>query len=76
MRTGVPVEKNQIKKVNAVASDAHAEATVVDAPGMVLMPGLIDSHVHINGYVDGNILTWQNTTWEEIGARAAFHQRR
>jgi imidazolonepropionase-like amidohydrolase len=44
---------------------------IVDGGGRTLMPGLIDSHVHMNGYMDGNILSWQNTTWEEIGARAA-----
>jgi len=45
--------------------------TTIDGGGRTLMPGLIDSHIHINAYKNGNILTWQNTTWEEIGARAA-----
>ncbi|MGV6826795.1 MAG: amidohydrolase family protein, partial [bacterium] len=47
------------------------KVNVIDGGGRTLMPGLIDSHVHINGYVKGNIISWQNTTWEEIGARAA-----
>ena len=47
------------------------KVNVIDGGGRTLMPGLIDSHIHINGYMKGNILSWQNTTWEEIGARAA-----
>jgi imidazolonepropionase-like amidohydrolase len=49
----------------------QVEVNVIDSGGRTLMPGLIDSHVHLNGYKNGNIITWQNTTWEEIGARAA-----
>ncbi|MEE9158825.1 MAG: hypothetical protein V3U60_10620 [Gammaproteobacteria bacterium] len=37
-RINVLVEKNLIKRIRADASDAHADATIVDAPGMVLMP--------------------------------------
>ncbi len=46
-RINVLVEDNLIKKIRAEASDAHAEATVIDAPGKILMPGLISSHVHL-----------------------------
>jgi imidazolonepropionase-like amidohydrolase len=49
----------------------QVKVNVIDGGGRTLMPGLIDSHIHINGYKDGNILTWNDTTWEEIGARAA-----
>ena len=60
-------------KIQRIASDIPSTdaSTVVDGGGRTLMPGLIDSHVHLNGYKNGNIITWQNTTWEEIGARAA-----
>jgi imidazolonepropionase-like amidohydrolase len=51
-------EKKQVK-VNVIAGD-----------GRTLMPGLIDSHVHTNLYKDGTLPEFQNTTWEEIGARA------
>jgi imidazolonepropionase-like amidohydrolase len=67
---GVLVTGNKIAAVGPDV-EAAANATVIDGGGRTLMPGLIDSHVHINGYMDGNILTWQNTTWEEIGASAA-----
>lgn len=51
------------------------KVNVIDGGGRTLMPGLIDSHVHINMYKDGTIATLEATTWEEIGARGvAFSQ--
>ncbi|WP_170357384.1 metal-dependent hydrolase family protein [Ruegeria arenilitoris] len=53
----------------------EVEVNVIDGGGRTLMPGLIDSHVHVNMYKDGTIPGLQDTTWEEIGARsAAFAQ--
>ncbi len=49
----------------------EVEVNVVDGGGRTLMPGLIDSHVHVNMFKDGTIPGLQDTTWEEIGARAA-----
>ncbi|QFU76256.1 amidohydrolase family protein [Halioglobus maricola] len=46
-KVNVLVENNLIKKIRAEVSDAHAEATIIDAHGKVLMPGLIDTHTHI-----------------------------
>jgi len=69
-RINVLVENNLIKKVRADASETHAEALVIDAPGMILMPGLIDSHAHFN--VNGaNLANLEGMRWDEIGARAA-----
>jgi imidazolonepropionase-like amidohydrolase len=47
------------------------KVNIIDGGGRTLMPGLIDSHVHINMYRPGTLIDLQNTTWEEIGARAA-----
>ena len=55
-RINVLVENNLIKKVRADAADTHAEATIIDAPGMILMPGLIDSHSHLNMNGDGGLV--------------------
>lgn len=66
----VLVEGNLIKKIAKGNIEADG-ATVIDGGGRTLMPGLIDSHVHINMYKDGTLPTLQDTTWEEIGARAA-----
>jgi imidazolonepropionase-like amidohydrolase len=69
----VLVEDNMIAQVGR--SISAGDAMVIDGGGRTLLPGLIDSHVHINAYMDGNILSWQSTTWEEMGARAvAFVQ--
>lgn len=67
----VLVEDNMIVSISEGQISVDDNATVIDGGGRTLMPGLIDSHIHINGYKNGNILTWQNMTWEEIGARAA-----
>ena len=69
----VLVVDNLIQEISdePLAGIASTDMTIVDGGGRTLMPGLIDSHVHLNGYKNGNIITWQNTTWEEIGARAA-----
>ena len=66
----VLVEGKLIKQIGTSLS-AGLEATVIDGSGKTLMPGLIDSHVHLNMYKDGTLLDLQNSTWEEIGARAA-----
>jgi imidazolonepropionase-like amidohydrolase len=49
----------------------EVKVNVIDGGGRTLMPGLIDSHVHINMYKNGTLAVLQDTTWEEIGARAA-----
>jgi len=70
----VLVEGNLIKEISTETIDAP-NATMIDGGGRTLMPGLIDSHVHINMYKDGTLPEFQNTTWEEIAARsAAFAQ--
>jgi imidazolonepropionase-like amidohydrolase len=70
-RINVLVENNTIKKIRADASDAHSDATVIDAPGMILMPGLIDSHVHLtHTFAQGGVKGFEAMTWEEIGAAA------
>jgi len=67
----VLVEGYLIKSISADAIPINDDAVVIDGGGRTLMPGLIDSHVHLNMYKDGTLLDLQNTTWEEIGARAA-----
>ena len=46
-RINVLVENNLIKKLRADDSDAHANATVIEGDGSVLIPGLIDMHTHL-----------------------------
>ena len=58
----VLVVDNKIERVAADITPPEG-ATLVDGGGRTLMPGLIDSHVHLNGYKDGNIITWQNNVF-------------
>lgn len=68
----VLVTGNKISQISAepLAVIASTNMTVIDGGGRTLMPGLIDSHVHINMYKPGTLPEFQDTTWEEIGARA------
>ncbi|MDX2347372.1 MAG: amidohydrolase family protein, partial [Nitrospirota bacterium] len=66
----VLVEGNLITAVSTEPL-AAANAVIIDGGGGTLMPGLIDSHVHLNMYKGGTLVDLQNSTWEEIGARAA-----
>lgn len=68
----VLVEKNLISRIdeNIVAGDT---TTVIDGQGMTLMPGLIESHVHMNlQHMIGGYETMENRDWQEIGAMAAM----
>ena len=44
----VVVEDGRVVEVDATAAVRGGEATVLDARGMTVMPGLIDAHVHVN----------------------------
>ena len=47
--TGVLIIGNVIQKISGSAADsAQSNAQVIDGAGRVLMPGLIDSHVHLS----------------------------
>jgi dihydroorotase-like cyclic amidohydrolase len=48
----------------------QVKVNVIDGGGRTLMPGLIDSHVHLNFYKVGTVIEIESATWEEIGARA------
>lgn len=68
----VLVEGNLIKKVSANI-EAPEGATIIDGGGRTLMPGLIESHVHLNlQHMIGGYETMENRDWQEIGAMAAF----
>jgi imidazolonepropionase-like amidohydrolase len=73
--TQVLVEGNTIKAIGEVMT-ADAKATVIDGGGRTLMPGLIDSHTHLNLTGLFNTLSGgQGTAWDEIGAMAAANAR-
>ncbi|CUK13974.1 dihydroorotase [Shimia thalassica] len=68
----VLVEGNLIKQVSTEAIDAP-NATVINGGGRTLMPGLIESHVHLNlQHMVGGYDTIESRDWQEIGAMAAY----
>jgi len=68
----VLVEGNLIKKV--AKGDIKADgAKVIDGGGRTLMPGLINSHAHLNitGGLGTSYGAMQSAKWTQIGAQAA-----
>jgi len=49
-----------------------ANATVIDAGGKTVMPGLIDSHVHLRNYIAPMYLYWGITTMGDMGNPAGW----
>ena len=71
----VLIENNLIKEVGAIESVPQG-TTVIDGGGRTLMPGLIDSHVHLNATgVFQTFAGLQAAKWEQIGAVAAENAR-
>ena len=68
----VLVEGNLIKAISTQPIDAD-DATVIDGGGRTLMPGLIESHVHVNlQHMIGGYDTIEHRDWQEIGTMGAF----
>ena len=66
----VLVEDNLIKEIGSGIRVPDG-ATVIDGGGRTLMPGLIDSHVHLtHTFALGGVKGFEAMTWEEIGAAA------
>jgi imidazolonepropionase-like amidohydrolase len=69
----VLVENNLIKAVGAV-NNVPQGATVIDGGGRTLMPGLIESHVHLNLVgAFGSLAEGQATDWDVIGATSVVY---
>jgi imidazolonepropionase-like amidohydrolase len=69
MPGNVLIEGNLIQEVGD--SISAPDATVIDGGGRTLMPGLIDSHVHLtHTFAEGGVKGWEAMTWEEIGGYA------
>jgi imidazolonepropionase-like amidohydrolase len=69
----VLVEGNLIKTISDASLKAAKHAKVIDCGGRTLMPGLIESHVHLNlQHMVGGYDTIEQRDWQEIGAMAAF----
>jgi len=72
----VLVEDNLIKAISATKIKASAGATVINGKGHTLMPGLINSHTHLNLYgLTFSYAGLQSAQWSQIGAQAAANAR-
>jgi imidazolonepropionase-like amidohydrolase len=72
----VLVEGNLIKTIGDAAIKAAKGSKVIDCGKRTLMPGLIESHVHLNlQHMVGGYDTIEQRDWQEIGAMAAFTAR-
>ena len=59
-----------------IVVDASTNTTMIDGGGRTLMPGLIDSHVHLtHTFAPGGVKGWEAMTWEEIGVYAVASAR-
>src|SRR5579862_1118850 len=58
-------------KIQAVGAEGSVtipgDATVIDASGKTIMPGLVDSHVHIRSYIAPMYLYWGVTSMGDLG---------
>jgi len=66
----VLVENNLIKAISASEIKTNANATIIDGQGKTLMPGLIDSHSHLNMNGDGGLVAMAGMRWDEIASRS------
>jgi len=67
----VRVKANRIEAAGPAASIENAGATVVDLPGMTLMPGLIDGHSHILLHAYSETPWVDQVAHESLGLRTA-----
>ena len=68
----VLVEENLISAIGG-EDLADESAELIDCDGRTLMPGLIESHVHLNmQHMVGGYDTFEHRDWQEVGAMAAF----
>ncbi len=72
-KKNVLVEQNLIKNIGDQSLKGARGARVIDCDGRTLMPGLIESHVHVNlQHMIGGYDTIEHRDWQEIGAMGAF----
>lgn len=71
----VLVKGNIIDKISGkpIPVPRSANVRIIDGGGRTLMPGLIESHVHLNlQHMIGGYESMEDRDWQEIGAMAAF----
>ena len=69
----VLVKGNKIVQVSEepLAVIASTTMTVIDGGGRTLMPGMIDSHTHLNLAVSGGLVGLEAARWDQIASASA-----
>ena len=78
IKADVLVQDNLIAEVaeGGLAVTADANTTIIDGGGRTLMPGLIESHVHLNLVgAFGSLAEGQAADWDRIGATSAAYAK-
>ena len=71
--TSVQIEDDRIVGLGGEPVEGER---IIDGGGRVLMPGLIDSHVHMtHTFIRGDVNTFEAMTWDEIAAGAVAAAR-
>ena len=56
-RTDIFISKGVIKRLSKPSNRAHNAARVIDAAGLIVLPGIIDAHVHYSLHLGGGAMT-------------------
>jgi imidazolonepropionase-like amidohydrolase len=78
IKADVLVTGNKIDQVSTepLVVIQSTNMTTIDGGGRTLMPGLIDSHVHLTHvFAQGGVKGFEAETWDEIGANATAGAR-
>lgn len=75
-KLNVLVTGNKIRTISGKAIKTNSKATIINGKGKTLMPGLINSHTHLNLYgLFYTLAGAQSAQWSQIGVQAAANAR-
>lgn len=63
----IVIEGNEIREVRSGVGEPSEEARVIDARGMYVMPGFVDTHAHIGGASQGTPAEYVYKLWMAHG---------
>jgi imidazolonepropionase-like amidohydrolase len=73
----IVVEDDTIEAVGVAGQiEVGPDASVVDLSGMTLLPGLIDAHIHLEGWRSMDLMDWMTTPLALSALRATVDARR
>jgi imidazolonepropionase-like amidohydrolase len=71
------IEGDTISSVGVTGQiEVPSAARIIDLPGMTLLPGLIDAHIHLEGWQSMDLMDWMTTPLAVSALRATVDARR